>query len=108
MSLRYGAATHHPAQCAHVAALARLELTDEELDRFTGQLDELLDHVAEVEALDVEGLAPTMHALPLPNLLRPDTRARYLTATRCWPRRRSPRTANSGFPRYWGRPRDRS
>ena len=56
-----------------MAALARLELTEEELDRFTGQLDELLDHVAEVEALDVEALAPTMHALPLPNLLRPDT-----------------------------------
>ena len=56
-----------------MAVLARLELTDEELDRFTGQLDELLDHVAEVEALDVEGLPPTMHALPIANLLRPDT-----------------------------------
>ena len=56
-----------------MAALARLELTDEELNRFTGQLDELLDHVAEVEALDVEGLPPTMHALPIANLLRPDT-----------------------------------
>ena len=60
------------AECAHVAALARLELTDEELERFTGQLDELLDHVAEVEALEVEGLPPTMHALPLVNVLRPD------------------------------------
>lgn len=56
-----------------MAVLARLELTDEELDRFTGQLDELLDHVAEVEALDVEGIPPTMHALPIANLLRPDT-----------------------------------
>ena len=55
-----------------MAVLARLELTDDELDRFTGQLDELLDHVAEVESLDVEGLAPTMHALPIQNLLRPD------------------------------------
>lgn len=55
-----------------MAALARLELTDEELERFTGQLDELLDHVAEVEALDVGGLAPTMHALPIANVLRPD------------------------------------
>ena len=60
------------AECAHVAALARLELTDEELERFAAQLDELLDHVAEVEALDVEGLAPTMHALPIANVLRPD------------------------------------
>ena len=55
-----------------MAVLARLELTDDELDRFTGQLDELLDHVAEVESLDVEGLAPTMHALLIQNLLRPD------------------------------------
>ena len=60
------------AECAHVAALARLELTDEELDRFTGQLDELLDHVAEVEALEIDDLIPTMHALPITNLLRPD------------------------------------
>lgn len=61
------------AECAHVAALARLELTDEELDRFTGQLDELLDHVAEVEALDIDDLVPTMHPLPIPNSLRQDT-----------------------------------
>ncbi len=60
------------AECAHVAALARLELTDEELERFTGQLDELLDHVAEVEALDVEGLSATMHPLAIANVLRPD------------------------------------
>ncbi len=53
--------------------MARLELTGDELDRFTGQLDELLDHVAEVETLDIDGLAPTMHPLPIPNRLRPDT-----------------------------------
>lgn len=61
------------AECAHVAALARLELTDEELDRFTGQLDELLDHVAEVEALSIDELPPTMHPLPIANALRGDT-----------------------------------
>lgn len=51
------------AECAHVAALARLALTDEELERFTGQLDELLDHVAEVEALDLESFPPTVAPL---------------------------------------------
>ena len=61
------------AECAHVAALARLELTDEELDRFTAQLDELLDHVAEVEALNIDHLASAMHPLPISNALRPDT-----------------------------------
>ena len=60
------------AECAHVASLARLELTEEELDRFTGQLDELLDHVAEVEALDIGDLVPTMHPLAISNRLRPD------------------------------------
>ena len=41
---------------AHVAALARLALTEEELDRFTGQLAKVLDHAADVAALDlVEG-----------------------------------------------------
>lgn len=56
-----------------MAALARLELSDEELERFTGQLDELLDHVAEVEALDIDDLVPTMHPLDIPNSLRLDT-----------------------------------
>lgn len=55
-----------------MAALARLALTEEELDRFTGQLDELLDHVAEVEALDVETLEPTLHPFPIGNWFRPD------------------------------------
>jgi len=57
---------------AHVARLARLELTDEELDTFTGQLDAVLDHAADVEALDVGGVAPTAHPFPLTNVLRPD------------------------------------
>jgi aspartyl-tRNA(Asn)/glutamyl-tRNA(Gln) amidotransferase subunit C len=57
---------------AHVAALARLELTEEELELFTGQLAEVLDHAAEVSALDLDGVAPTAHALALANVLRPD------------------------------------
>ena len=57
---------------AHVARLARLELTDDELETFTGQLDAVLDHAADVEALDVAGVAPTAHPFPLTNVLRPD------------------------------------
>ncbi len=57
---------------AHVAHLARLRLTDEELDRFTGQLAAVLDHAADVEALDVSDLEPTAHPLPLANVFRPD------------------------------------
>lgn len=57
---------------AHVARLARLELTDEELTTFTDQLAAVLDHAADVEALDVAEIPPTAHPFPLTNVLRPD------------------------------------
>ncbi|HVM53230.1 MAG TPA: Asp-tRNA(Asn)/Glu-tRNA(Gln) amidotransferase subunit GatC [Acidimicrobiales bacterium] len=57
---------------AHVARLARLSLTEEELDLFTGQLAAVLDHARDVEALDVADVAPTAHPLPLRNVLRAD------------------------------------
>ena len=55
-----------------MARLARLALTDEELDRFTGQLEAILEHAAQVSALDTDGVEPTAHPLPLSNVLRPD------------------------------------
>ena len=57
---------------AHVARLARLELTDEELDRVTGELAAVLEHAADVAALDTAGVPPTAHPLPLVNVLRDD------------------------------------
>jgi aspartyl-tRNA(Asn)/glutamyl-tRNA(Gln) amidotransferase subunit C len=60
------------ADVAHVAHLARLELSEDELDRFTGQLAAVLDHFRDVEALDTEGVPPTSHPLPLRNVLRDD------------------------------------
>jgi aspartyl-tRNA(Asn)/glutamyl-tRNA(Gln) amidotransferase subunit C len=57
---------------AHVARLARLQLTDEELDLFTGQLAAVLEHAQDVEALDVAGVPPTAHPYELVNVLRPD------------------------------------
>ncbi len=56
----------------YVAGLARLELTDDELQRFTTQLGAVLDHAADVEALDTAGVPPTAHPLPLVNVLRDD------------------------------------
>ena len=56
----------------HVARLARLDLTDEELDRFTGQLAAVLEHAADVASLDTAGVPPTAHPLPLTNVLRDD------------------------------------
>lgn len=57
---------------AYVAGLARLELTGEELERFTAQLAAVLDHAADVEALDVGEVPPTAHPLALINVLRDD------------------------------------
>ncbi|MDA8342778.1 MAG: Asp-tRNA(Asn)/Glu-tRNA(Gln) amidotransferase subunit GatC [Actinomycetota bacterium] len=57
---------------AHVAELARLELSEAELDMFTEQLGAVLGHAADVAALDLAGVPPTSHALALTNVLRPD------------------------------------
>jgi aspartyl-tRNA(Asn)/glutamyl-tRNA(Gln) amidotransferase subunit C len=61
-----------PADVAHVARLARLDLTDEEKERFAEQLGAVLAHAADVEALDTSGVPPTAHPLPLRNVLRQD------------------------------------
>jgi aspartyl-tRNA(Asn)/glutamyl-tRNA(Gln) amidotransferase subunit C len=56
----------------HVAGLARLELSEDEVTRFTGQLASILGHAADVAALDVHSLAPTAHPFGLTNVLRSD------------------------------------
>jgi aspartyl-tRNA(Asn)/glutamyl-tRNA(Gln) amidotransferase subunit C len=56
----------------HVANLARLNLDDEEVDLFTAQLQSVLDHAADVAALDLSHLSPMAHPLPVENVLRPD------------------------------------
>jgi aspartyl-tRNA(Asn)/glutamyl-tRNA(Gln) amidotransferase subunit C len=61
-----------PEEVAHVARLARIELTDDELETFTGQLAKVLDHARDVEALDVGDIPPTAHPYPLVNVVRAD------------------------------------
>ena len=56
----------------HVANLARLALSDDEVDLFTAQLRTVLEHAADVAALDLAHLAPMAHPLPVENVLRPD------------------------------------
>ncbi len=56
----------------HVAHLARLELTDDEIDLFTEQLGAVLDHAQDVAALQTDGVAATAHPLPIENVLRDD------------------------------------
>ena len=57
---------------AKVADLARLALTEAELDRYTEQLGAVLDHANDVAALDLDDVPPTAHPLPLVNVLRDD------------------------------------
>ncbi|MCU1374283.1 MAG: aspartyl/glutamyl-tRNA(Asn/Gln) amidotransferase subunit [Actinomycetia bacterium] len=57
---------------AHVATLARLEVSEDELDLFTGQLAAVLEHADDLASLDTAGVPPTAHPLPLENVLRPD------------------------------------
>ena len=57
---------------AHLARLSRLAVTDEELDRFAGQLDQVLAAVARVGEAVVADVPPMSHAVPLTNVLRAD------------------------------------
>ena len=59
-------------QVLHVARLARLKLSDEEVDRMAGELSGILEHVEHISELDLEGVEPTSHVIGLENVLRPD------------------------------------
>jgi aspartyl-tRNA(Asn)/glutamyl-tRNA(Gln) amidotransferase subunit C len=56
----------------HVAKLARLEMDETELARFTHQLESILGYVAKISQLNVDKVQPMAHALPLHNVLRED------------------------------------
>jgi aspartyl-tRNA(Asn)/glutamyl-tRNA(Gln) amidotransferase subunit C len=56
----------------YVAHLARLSLTAEEEAKFGAQLGQVLGHIAKLRELDVSGVQPMAHAVPLLNVLRPD------------------------------------
>jgi aspartyl-tRNA(Asn)/glutamyl-tRNA(Gln) amidotransferase subunit C len=60
------------SDAAYVARLARIDLTEEELDLYAVQLAAVLDHAAQVAALDTSGVGPSSHPLPLENVLRRD------------------------------------
>ena len=57
---------------AHVASLARLAIPEADLDRFTEQLAAVLDHAADVEALDLHDVEPIAHPVPMANVMRAD------------------------------------
>jgi aspartyl-tRNA(Asn)/glutamyl-tRNA(Gln) amidotransferase subunit C len=56
----------------HVALLARLEFTDEEVEQLTVELASVLDHIETIAGLDLDGVAPTTHVIAIENTLRAD------------------------------------
>jgi aspartyl-tRNA(Asn)/glutamyl-tRNA(Gln) amidotransferase subunit C len=56
----------------HVARLARLSLTDQEIERMSSELSSVLGHIEKIGELDLDGVEPTSHVVPLENVLRGD------------------------------------
>jgi aspartyl-tRNA(Asn)/glutamyl-tRNA(Gln) amidotransferase subunit C len=59
-------------QVLHVARLARLRLSEEEIARMTGDLSSILDHIEKIGELELDGVEPTSHVVELENVLRAD------------------------------------
>lgn len=66
-------------EVAHLARLARLALTDDELNSYAGQLDAILGHVSQIQTVDVTGVEATDNPLKDVNVTRPDTVVPCLT-----------------------------
>jgi aspartyl-tRNA(Asn)/glutamyl-tRNA(Gln) amidotransferase subunit C len=59
-------------QVLHVARLARLRLSDDEVEAMTGELSSVLGHIEKIGELDLDDVVPTSHVVALENVLRPD------------------------------------
>jgi aspartyl-tRNA(Asn)/glutamyl-tRNA(Gln) amidotransferase subunit C len=59
-------------QVLHVARLARLELSDDEVTKISGELSKILEHIEKIGELDLDGVPPTSHAVEVANVLRSD------------------------------------
>lgn len=60
------------AEVKHVARLARLKLSEEEVETFTGQMGAILAYIEKLNELDTDGIVPTAHAVPMENAFRED------------------------------------
>jgi aspartyl-tRNA(Asn)/glutamyl-tRNA(Gln) amidotransferase subunit C len=82
-------------QVLHVARLARLRLSDEEIIRMSRELSSVLDHIEKISELDLDDVAPTTHVVELENVLRADE------PRESWPREQilegAPDVAQGGF-----------
>jgi aspartyl-tRNA(Asn)/glutamyl-tRNA(Gln) amidotransferase subunit C len=82
-------------QVLHVARLARLELSEDEVERMSGELTGILGHIEKIGELDLEGVPPTSHVVEVTNALREDE------PRPSWPRERifeqAPAVRDDGF-----------
>src|SRR5689334_13888111 len=78
-----------------IAALARLTLGPDEAERFKPQLRAILDHIAEIDTLNTEGIEPTSHVIPLSTPVRPDEVRQGLHRDEALSQ--APRTAEGAF-----------
>ena len=68
-----------PDQVRHVAVLARLGLTDEQVDKLTGELSSILEHIEKISELDLTDVEPMAHAVDVTNVTRADENRPGLT-----------------------------
>ena len=61
-----------PQEVSHVAELARLHMSQAEVEEMTRQLDDILSYVAKLNELDTEGIEPTTHTIAIENAFRED------------------------------------
>ena len=82
-------------QVLHVARLARLRLSDEEVERMSSELSTILDHIEKINELDLDEVEPTSHVVEVENVLRADE------PRESWPREQilelAPDAADGGF-----------
>jgi aspartyl-tRNA(Asn)/glutamyl-tRNA(Gln) amidotransferase subunit C len=82
-------------QVLHVARLARLRLSDEEVERMADELSSILEHVERINELDLDGVEPTSHVVELQNVLRDDVPRESLSRERAL--EGAPDPADDGF-----------
>jgi aspartyl-tRNA(Asn)/glutamyl-tRNA(Gln) amidotransferase subunit C len=82
-------------QVLHVARLARLRLSDDEVDRMAGELSQILEHVETMNELPLDGVQPTSHVVELQNVLREDVPRESLPRERALDQ--APDVADGGF-----------
>ena len=63
----------------HVAKLARLRLTDAEKEKFSKQMETIIEHIEKLNKLDTQNVEPTAHVMGLNNVFREDVAAKHLT-----------------------------